>query len=407
MLIISILHSTVFFTKLVFTIFPQLHLIVHLFIFTLQGYCNYRKKQHMPTCDYKKLISFTKKVFLATEMSETDAQKAAEVLSAADLRGIDSHGVARLSGYIRLWKAKRVNPNAEPKVVYETPSTATLDADEALGLISADKAMDIAIAKAKKVGSGWVAIQNSNHFGIAGYHAMKALEHDMIGMALTNASPLVSPTHSKERLLGTNPICFAIPAGSEQPVVIDLATSAAANGKLQIAERIGKDIPQGWVQTTSGGSSTQPNELKNGGSLLPLGSTVETASHKGYALSAFVDIFSGVLSGANYGPWVPPFVSFLPLADNMPGKGIGHFVGAWRVDAFRPIDDFKKNMDQWIQRFKNSTPAADNQPVIIPGEPEAKAQKERLLNGIPVDNVVYSDLLKLSEEMDITFDLLK
>jgi LDH2 family malate/lactate/ureidoglycolate dehydrogenase len=357
--------------------------------------------------DPDKLKDFTKSVFINMGCTASDAELAANVLQASDLRGIDSHGVARLTGYHRLWKAGRINAKAIGRIVHETPGTATYDADSGLGLVMASNAMDIAIEKAKVCGSGWVAIRNSNHFGIAGYHAMKALEHDMIGMALTNASPLVSPTYSKERLLGTNPICFAIPAGTQKPVVIDLATSAAANGKLEIAQRKNEDVPIGWVQDSSGTAVPNPNALKEGGSLLPLGSLKELGSHKGFALSAFVDIFSGVLSGANYGPWVPPFVSFLPLAENMPGLGIGHFVGAWRVDAFRPADDFKANMDQWIKRFKSSTPIDGQKEVIIPGEPEHRAFEDRNKNGIPLIENVYMDLKVLADEFGLSFDLMK
>ncbi|MFT5480342.1 MAG: LDH2 family malate/lactate/ureidoglycolate dehydrogenase [bacterium] len=344
-------------------------------------------------------------IFKHMGCSQSDAELASDVLQSADLRGIDSHGVARLSGYVRLWKAGRINAKANPVIIHETKTTATLDGDGGLGLTNAAKAMDIAIAKAKEYGSGWVAIQNSNHFGIAGYHAMKALEHDMIGMALTNASPLVAPTYSKERLLGTNPICYAIPAGKQDPVVIDMATSAAANGKLEIAKRKNEDIPTGWLQNKEGQNTNNPEDLKLGGSLLTLGSTKEMGSHKGYGLSAFVDIFSGVLSGANYGPWVPPFVSFLPLAPDMPGKGIGHFVGAMRVDGFRPIEDFKSNMDQWIERFKSAQTIEGQSEVIIPGEPEAQMHLERNKNGIPLIDAVYEDLKTVCSEMDIAFML--
>ncbi|MEI6596205.1 MAG: Ldh family oxidoreductase, partial [Bacteroidota bacterium] len=251
-------------------------------------------------------------------MNETDASLAADVLLAADLRGIDSHGVARLSGYVRLHETKRANMKPNWKIIHETPSTATIDADNGLGLVVAPKAMEIAISKAKNVGTGWVAIQNSNHFGIAAYHAMMALEHDMIGVAMTNASPLVAPTFSKERMLGTNPMCYVFPAGKYLPFVADMATSSAANGKLEIAQRTGKSIPKGWVQDADGNDSIDADELKKGGALLPLGSSNE-AGHKGYALASVVDIFTAVLSGANYGPWVPPFVSFLDPVENLPG----------------------------------------------------------------------------------------
>lgn len=351
------------------------------------------------------LRELTTQIFLKMGCSAEDAALAADVLQSADLRGIDSHGVARLSGYVRLWKAGRINAQANPKIVHSTHTTATLDGDSGLGLTNAAKAMDIAIEMADKHGSGWVAIQNSNHFGIAAYHAMKALKHDMIGMSLTNASPLVAPTFSKERLLGTNPICYAIPAGEQKPVVIDMATSAAANGKLEIAKRKGEDIPLGWLQDKAGHDTHDPEDLKRGGSLLTLGSTKEMGSHKGFGLSAFVDIFSGVLSGANYGPWVPPFVSFLPLAPDMPGKGIGHFVGAMRVDGFRPIEDFKKNMDQWITRFKSSKTIEGQKEVIIPGEPEFKIHDVRINEGIPLIEAVYNDLKDVCTDLDLAFTL--
>ncbi|MCK7557379.1 Ldh family oxidoreductase [Chitinophaga sedimenti] len=149
--------------------------------------------------------------------SQAHADLASEVLVSADLRGVDSHGVARLSGYIRLWEAGRINPTPNIRIVHETPSTAVVDGDGGLGLVVAPFAMQVAIDKARNVGSGWVSVKHSNHFGIAGYHAMKALEHDMIGMAMTNASPLVAPTFAKERMLGTNPIAVAIPAGEQPP----------------------------------------------------------------------------------------------------------------------------------------------------------------------------------------------
>jgi LDH2 family malate/lactate/ureidoglycolate dehydrogenase len=347
------------------------------------------------------LENFCVEVFSQMGCSPAHAKLATDVLLKADLRGIDSHGVARLSGYVRLWEAKRINATPNIKVIHETPSTATIDGDGGLGLVVAPFAMQIAIEKAKNVGSGWVSIKNSNHFGIAAYHALMAAEHNMIGIGMTNASPLVAPTNSTERLLGTNPMCFAIPGGKYAPVVSDLATSAAANGKLEIAQRLNKPIPQGWVQTKEGNPSTDPNELKKGGALLPLGS-MEEAGHKGYALASVVDIFSGVLSGANYGPWVPPFVSFLPLADDMPGEGIGHFLGAMRVDGFRPIEEYNKNIENWIERFKAS-PAVGEQKVLIPGEPEIFEQEKRLQNGIPLTDAVVKDLEELGNKLGIKF----
>ncbi|MVN90180.1 Ldh family oxidoreductase [Mucilaginibacter aquatilis] len=347
------------------------------------------------------LRSFTQNIFKAMGCSQEHAILAADVLLKSDLRGIDSHGVARLSGYVRLWEKQRINATPNIKIVHETATTATVDGDAGLGLVVAPFAMKVAIEKAEKYGSGWVSVKNSNHFGIAGYHALMAVEKDMIGFAMTNASPLVAPTFANERMLGTNPMCYAFPAGKYPPVIVDMATSAAANGKLEIAQRTGKNVPEGWIQNADGEYTTDPHALKTGGALLPLGSDREHGSHKGFGLSATVDILSGVLSGANYGPWVPPFVAFMEPAANAPGEGIGHFVGAMRVDGFRPVKDFKTNLDNWIERFKASETINDSQKVIIPGEPEREAEAERTTNGIPLVLAVVDDLNAVAEKFGI------
>jgi LDH2 family malate/lactate/ureidoglycolate dehydrogenase len=350
-----------------------------------------------------KLRKFAQDVFLAIGCSDEHAQQAADVLISSDLRGIDSHGLARLSGYVRLWEAGRINTKPKMKISREKAGTATIDADSALGLVSAPFAMKLAIEKAEACGSGWVAVQNSNHFGIAAYHALMAVEHRMIGFASTNASPLVSPTFSNERMLGTNPVCYAFPAGKFAPIVMDLATSAAANGKLEIAKRENKAIPDGWLVDKHGNSSRDPSALGMGGALLPLGSDREHGSHKGYALSAMVDLMSGVLSGANYGPWVPPFVSFLPVLPDLPGKGLGHFLGVWDVEGFRPYQDYLSHVDQWISRFKAAGRINQDQKVVIPGEPEAEAENSRSKNGIPLNDSVLKDLMDLSTRFHISF----
>jgi LDH2 family malate/lactate/ureidoglycolate dehydrogenase len=344
------------------------------------------------TYAYSHLYEFTYNVFTEMGCSAEHAETAAKVLLSADLRGIDSHGVARLSGYVRLWKAGRINPQPQMKTVHETPSTAVVDGDAGLGLVIAPFAMQIAINKAQVAGTGWVSVKNSNHFGIAGYHAMMALQHDMIGIAMTNASALVAPTFSVERMLGTNPIAVAIPAKEQPPFVADMATTTAANGKLEILQRNNEDAPLGWVQDKDGSESTDANILKKQGALLPLGSDREHGSHKGYALGSMVDIFSGVLSGACYGPWVPPFPAYVPMPENMPGQGLGHFFGAMRIDAFRPANEFKQHIDNWIARFRNAKPAAGHEKVLIPGDPEREAEILRMKEGIPLQASVVNDL---------------
>lgn len=348
------------------------------------------------------LKQFVTEIFVKIGCPSDEAKQAAEVLVSADLRGVDSHGVARLSGYIRLHEKKRLNATPQIKTVHETPSTAVVDGDLGLGLVVGPHAMKLAIDKAKKVGSGWVAVKNSNHYGIAGYHAMMALEHDCIGISLTNASPLVSPTFSKERLLGTNPISIAIPTKNQPPFVLDMATTTAANGKLEVLQRKGLDAPEGWLQDKEGNITTDAKGLVNGGSMRPLGGDREHGSHKGYALGAVVDILSAVLSGANYGPWVPPFVAFIDPAPNPVGEGLGHFFGAMRIDAFRDGEEFKAHMDNWITRFRQSETVEGADKVLIPGDPEREITTERLKNGIDLLPPVVEDLQQLGEKLGVT-----
>ena len=353
---------------------------------------------------YQQLYAFVLNVFLQMGCSNEDASLATSVLLAADLRGIDSHGIARLVGYVRLWEAGRINPTPNIQIIHETPSTAVVDGDKGLGLVVAPKAMQIAMDKAKLVGTGWVSVKNSNHFGIAGYHAMMALSQDMIGMAMTNASALVAPTYAAEKMLGTNPIAVAVPAGNEAPFVADFATTTAANGKLEIAQRKNEPIPKGWAQDANGNASNDAHILKQGGALLPLGSEKELGSHKGYALGSIVDIFSAVLSGASFGPWAPPFPAYVPMPENMPGEGLGHFLGAMRIDAFRPSSDFKSNMDIWLNRFRNAKPAQGHDKVYVAGDIERTMEGERMKNGIPLVVDVVRDLTDLASKFDLPFN---
>ena len=353
------------------------------------------------TFTYHRLFHFVYAIFCKMGCSHTSASLAASVLLSADVKGIDSHGISRLSGYIRLWEAGRINAEPDIRIVHQTPSTATVDGDAGLGLVVAPFAMQTAIAKARECGTGWVSVCNSNHFGIAGYHACMALQHDMIGIAMTNASAIVAPTFSVERMLGTNPIAVAVPADKQPPFIADFATTTAANGKLEILQRKEEETPVGWVQDKEGNTSADANILKKGGALLPLGSDRERSSHKGYALGSIVDILSGVLSGASYGPWVPPFPAYVPMPQNMPGKGLGHFFGAMRIDAFRPAKEFKQNMDNWIQRFREAKPAPGYDKVLIPGDPERETEAIRKKEGIPVFESVVKELEEVGEKLGV------
>ncbi len=354
------------------------------------------------TAEY--LRSFTISVFEKIGCSKKDASSIADVLVAAELRGIPSHGMIRIKDYYQLFKAGRINVKPEVKIVHETPSTAVVDGGGGYGMVTSKKAMQIAIEKAKNVGTGWVSARNSNHFGIAGYYSMMALEQDMIGIAMTNANALVSPTFSKSRFLGTNPIAVAIPTGKHPAFVADFATSPIARGKLAIMGKKGQKAPLGFVQDKEGIPSEDPDIITRGGAILPLGSDYEHGSHKGYCLSAIVDIFSAVFSGANFGPFVPPQVAYLPLKDEKVGEGLGHFFGAMRIDAFQDANAFKDQMDKWMDTFRNAESAKGKEEVLIPGDPERKFEEKHKKEGITLIDAVKNDLKEVATELKLEFN---
>ncbi len=338
------------------------------------------------------LRDFTTRVFLHCDMPEEDARLAADVLAVGDLRGIESHGIARLWAYVRLFEQKAVNPRPMLKVIHETPSTATVDGDGGLGLVVGPKANRIALEKASEVGTGWVAVRKSSHFGIAGYYALMAVQRDMIGWSMTNSSALVAPLGGIDRRLGTNPLAVAFPAGDEQPIVIDMATSVVSGGKIEIARYKEEQVPDGWLLDDQGRPTNDSNALHGNGSLLPLGGDRERGGHKGYCLAAMVDLLCGVLSGADWGPLVSGFaVANIDVSSDDSG-GWGHFFGAMQIDAFSNVTEFKQRVDDWICSMRSSRPQAGTEGPLIPGEPEYLATVERTQSGIPLSPRVVESL---------------
>src|ERR1700756_79308 len=349
------------------------------------------------------LREFSCPLFGHLGVPEEDARTAATVLQAADLRGIDSHGVARLHSYFDMLTLGRINPSPEIKVLRSTPSTATIDGDNGLGLVVGPHANRFAMDMAERFGSGWVSVQNTNHYGIAGYYVLKALERNLIGWAMTNSTKLVAPLWGAERMLGTNPIAIGFPGKEEPPIVIDMATSAAAYGKIEIARRRGEPIPEGWAVDSEGRDTTDPNDMINGGALLPLGSDPERGGHKGYALAIMVDVLCGALSGANWGPFTPPFALRQEIPARSVGKGIGHFFGAMRIDGFIEADEFKLQMDDFIRTFRATKPAPGTNGPLIPGDPEREAEKIRSRQGVPLIMPVVEELRAISKKTGIPF----
>jgi L-2-hydroxycarboxylate dehydrogenase (NAD+) len=353
---------------------------------------------------YDYLFNFTRNIFQKMGCSEHDSTVIAEVFLAAELRGHASHGMIRIKDYFELWKAKRINVVPNVTIVHESPSTAVVDGDNAVGMVAARRSMEIAIEKAKKAGTGWVATRNSNHFGIAGYYSMMALKHEMIGICLTNANPLVAPTFSISRMMGTNPIAVAIPALNQPSFVADFATTPVARGKLAVAEKKGEKVPFGFVQDKDGQPSDDPAILKQGGSMVTLGGDRVHGSHKGFCLSSIVDIFSAVFSGANFGPFVPPSVAYLPVLDKKVGVGTGHFFGAMRIDAFQPATEFRTKMDEWIETFRSAKPARGEEKVLIPGDPEREAEERIMKEGINLVPAIKDDLVAIAGELGVEFE---
>jgi L-2-hydroxycarboxylate dehydrogenase (NAD+) len=354
------------------------------------------------------LRNFCVRVFERMDIPEEDARITADVLVAADLRGIDSHGVARLRRYVDGLRDDVMVARPDVQVLTETPTTALVDGGAGLGQPVSYRAMERAIQKAQDYGAGFVTVRNSNHYGIAGYYAMMALEHDCIGISMTNAAVLVVPTFGRDAMLGTNPIAVAAPAGEEWPFVLDMATSTVPRGKLEVYERLEKPIPLGWATdetgtpTTDGGQVLGNFKRRAGGGLLPLGGAGELlGGHKGYGLALLVDVLCAILSGAAYADRVYPKA---PDGKPLPSQ-IGHFFGAWRVDAFRPVDQFEAAMDDLQRRLKSAPKAKGHTRIYIHGEKEYEEAERRSRDGIPLNPKVTADLRAIGEELNVKYDL--
>jgi LDH2 family malate/lactate/ureidoglycolate dehydrogenase len=345
------------------------------------------------------LKDYVVRFFKAMDVPEIDAMIAADVLVSADLRGVNSHGVIRLHSYYgdRL-KLKQIDPLSPIKVIKENPATLALDGANGLGQVVAYRAMARCIDKADEAGLAITTVRNSNHFGIAGYFAMMALPEDMIGISLTNSQPLVAPTYGLRSALGTNPIAVAVPAGKERPYVLDMATSIVPLGRVSVYEKGGQSIPKGWGINAAGDLTENPAEVTHGGTLLPLGGPAEMRGYKGYGLSLLVDLLSGVLSGAAYGTGVGK-----PSNDRH--ADVGHFFAAIKIDNFRSVEEFKQDMDDYIQTLKATPKMPGQDRIYIHGEKEFELAEGYLKNGVPLMVEVVESLKEAGRSAGVPFDL--
>src|SRR2546426_2252975 len=311
------------------------------------------------------LRRFVVSVFRKLGVPSNDAKIATDVLLAADLRGIGSHGVARLPRYVTGVKSGSMTPRGASKIVKQTRATAVIDGGNGLGQVVARRGMELAIKKARGTAVGFVVVRNSNHFGIAGYYSMMALKAGMIGISSTNAAPLVVPTFGRTAVLGTNPISVAVPAGREEPFVLDMATSVVPRGTVEVYDRQGREMPHGWAVDTTGHSTTSSKAVLDalakrlGGGLLPLGGEGEKFSgHKGYGLALLVDILCGALPGA---------ATALDVYGDEEAANVGHFFGAIDVRAFRPLPAFKRDMDKLLRTLREAPKADGHERIYVHG----------------------------------------
>jgi len=340
------------------------------------------------------LYDVTTAVLRAAGLDGAAAEVTARVLVASDVRGIASHGVARLAYYVTMIETGAIDPQATPVVVRESATTAVLDARNGMGHPVGAQAMTLAMDKAAQHDTGIVTVRQSNHYGIAGYYAMLALDRDMIGLSLTNTHPVVAPTGSRRPTYGTNPIAIAVPTAGPVPFVLDMATSAVPRGRLEVAARRRVPLASGWALDAQGRETTSPEEAL-AGALLPLGGLSITSGYKGYGLATAIEILAAVLPGALYGPLVGPM-----WAEGSPSN-LGQFFMAIKVAAFDDPATFKERVRDLLQRLKASPRADDATEILVAGEKEQRATIAAQAQGVPLDAAVVGDLARIADRYTI------
>jgi LDH2 family malate/lactate/ureidoglycolate dehydrogenase len=333
----------------------------------------------------------------AVGVTQGDARDVADVLVAADLRGVESHGIARLDTYyVRRIEAGVVVARPEYVVLGDRPTQFALDAGNGLGHPASKRAMRAAIAKAKEHGLAFATVSRSNHYGIAAYYAMMALDEGLIGLSMTNSTHLAVPTYGRDKTTGTNPIAVAIPAGDHPPFVLDMATTTVTFGRLEVSERKGKPLAPGWAVGPDGAQTLDPTLAKTRGALLPLGGIgIENAGYKGYGLGALVEILCGVLSGGLFGR------DLNTPEDGLHGGQTGHFFGAFRIDAIRDPAEFAQDMARELSTFEQSAPVPGSDRVLTAGEPEREFTTRFRREGVPIDPKVWEVLDAMAQRLGI------
>lgn len=313
-------------------------------------------------------------------LQQDHAEKVAEILVHADLRNVNSHGVLRTEHYVNRLKAGGINPNATIQFNKTGPVTGFVDGDDGFGHVIGDVAMKEAMKMAKENGVGMITAINSSHCGALSYFVQMAAEQNLIGIAMTHTDKIVVPFGGKEAFLGTNPIAYGVPAKTNKPFILDMATSNVAFGKILQYQEEQKDIPSGWGVDENGETVSDPAKVV---SLLPFGGA------KGYGLSLIVDIFSGLLAGAAFGPHVAKMYGDLDKK-----RKLGHYFCAINPAHFTDLNVFLEKMDRMMDEIRQVPPAPGFSKVFVPGDIEQANEEENMQNGITIASTVYQYLTK-------------
>lgn len=344
------------------------------------------------------LEQFVVSVLESVSSPAASAASVARVLVDADLRGIDTHGVARLPAYVRLVELGFLDVTATPRVCRKDGAIAIVDAANGFGQPAGELAIDEACTSAEEFGIGWTSVQHSNHFGIVGYYTRLAAKRGFIAFGATNSAAVVAPTRTSGRFLGTNPLAFAVPGPSGIAISLDMSTSAVAGGKLEKATREGKPIPLGWVLTQDGQGTTDPARgIMEGGALLPLGGTEEHSSYKGYGLGLMVEVLTSALLLAPYGPGVGPLTSSAPKG----AAEISQFFMVLNPGRFGEHSNFVDHVNNLCSDLRNLRPSDPSAPVLVPGDPEDEMYSRNFVQGIPVHSSVLDSLNELASRVGV------
>lgn len=352
--------------------------------------------------DSDRLKDFCAKVFQQYQVGPENAEISADVLVTADMRGIPSHGTARLGRYINGLREGLILPSAEIHTLKETPVSLLIDAEGTLGAPVSRNTMKRIIEKAHQSGMAFGCVKNSNHFGIAGYYAMMALPEDMIGVAMTNTAALGVPTNGSKVMFGTNPLAFAAPANREESFVLDMSTTVVTRGKVEVYDREGKKLSPGWAVDSRGLPASNPASLlddmfhRRGGGLVPLGGDSEAnGGHKGYGLAVMIDILTGLISGSAWGSHI--------FDKGTSSARVSHCFGAMKIDLFMDAAQFRENMDAMLEELRSTNRAEGADRVYYAGLKEAENYEESVNQGVVLTEKTARDLKALGESINLTF----